>query len=184
MRPRSWIALVMIVPFLMFGCAAAVQEQAKVQADVQADVTHALTALQNVGVPDLQAAAADATAHNDPEAAMCWNGLVPIVQSMGTNGALPTVPKIIGGATLFQAVRDVIKGGAGASAGTPIIVRQINMACGPLYVSARADVRQVLAMVGLAAAGGPGAAGAAGSIPAVLQPVVNQILQNAIVPAR
>jgi len=42
----------------------------------------------------------------------------------------------------------------------------------------------VLAMVGLAAAGGPGAAGAAGSIPAVLQPVVNQILQNAIVPAR
>lgn len=145
-------------------------------AKIQQDVTTALQNISAFSVKDLQAAAADATAHNDPEAAMCWNGLIPIAQSLGTGGALPSVPKIQGGASLFQAIRDVLQGGVGANAGVPIIVKQINMACGPLYVSARADILKVLAMVGLTAAGGPGVAGAVGNIPAILAPSINAII--------
>lgn len=152
------------------------------QTKVQTDVTNALQALSKFTTADLQAAAADATKHNDPEAAMCWNGLIPIVQAIGTGGAQPSVPKIVGGASLFQAIRDVLQGGIGANAGTPVIIKQINMACGPLYVSAKADILKVLAMVGIAAAGGPGVAGAVGSVPTALVPVINSILAIPVKP--
>lgn len=164
------------------GCATGPQLTGNVAADTaatQQSLTQALQNLSKFSVTDLQAASADAKAHNDPEAAMCWDGLVPIVQSIGTGGALPAVPKIAGGASLFQAVRDILQGGLAATTGTPVVVKQINMACGPLYVSARADIAKVLIMVGAAAAGGPGVGGAVGSIPAALAPAVNGLLQAA-----
>jgi hypothetical protein len=89
------------------------------------------------------------------------------------------VPKIAGGASLFQAVRDLLQGGLGVSGATPVIVKQINMACGPLYVSARADIAKVLIMVGAAAAGGPGVGGAVGNIPAALAPAIDGLLRAA-----
>lgn len=178
-NPILSMVLVAIM-LVMTGCASLtgnVQTDIAAQnAKVQQDVTTALQNISKFAVVDLQAAAADATAHNDPEAAMCWNGLIPIAQSLGSNGGVPTVPKIKGGASLFQAIRDVLQGGPGAVAGTPVIVKQINMACGPLYVSARADILKVLAMVGITAAGGPGVAGAVGNIPAILGPSINAII--------
>lgn len=179
---KKLLALILL-PVMLFGCSAAVQQQiVDDQTKINTDLNNALLAISKVAVPDLQAAAADATAHNDPEAAMCWNGLIPIAQSLGSGGANPTIPQIKGGASLFQAVRDLIRGGAGASAGTPIILKQINMACGPLYVSARGDVIKILVMVGAISAGGPGAAGAAGAIPAAIQPLVNQLIGGGALP--
>ena len=186
-NPILSMVLVAIL-LVMTGCGGItlsgnpVADFATQQTQIQQDVTKALTSLSAFTTKDLTAAAADATAHNDPEAAMCWNGLIPIVQSIGTGGALPAVPKIAGGASLFQAVRDVLQGGIGANAGTPVIIKQINMACGPLYVSARADILKVLAMVGAAAAGGPGVAGAVGNIPSALVPVINSIIAIPVKP--
>lgn len=174
--------LTVLVSLALAGCASGPALTGNASADLAANQASLTAALQNLSkftVADLQAASADAKAHNDAEAAMCWDGLVPIVQSIGTGGALPAVPKIAGGASLFQAVRDLLQGGLGASAGTPVIVKQINMACGPLYVSARADIAKVLIMVGAAAAGGPGVGGAVGNIPAALAPAVNGLLQAA-----
>lgn len=179
------VALSLGFALLCLGCASgqpSLQLTGNFAADKAANeaaLTAALTNLSKFTLADLAAAAADATAHNDPEAAMCWNGLGPVVQAIGTGGALPSVPKIAGGASLFQAVRDLLQGGLGATAGTPLIIKQINMACGPLYVSARADIAKVLIMVGAAAAGGPGVGGAVGNIPAALVPVVNELIQAA-----
>lgn len=180
----KFIVALVVIAVALGGCGTVgmkVHEDiAQVKADISGDVNSFLLSLSKVAIPDLQAASASAKAHNDPEAAMCWDGLVPIAQSLGAGGSLPTIPKILGGATLFQEVRNLIKGGGAISGGaTPQLLKQVNMSCGALYMSARGDIIKVMAMVGLAAAGGPGAASAAGVLPAVLGPALEGLLKAA-----
>ena len=52
-------------------------EVQQLQTRVQSDLSDALNAVAKIAIPDLQAASADAKAHNDIEAAQCWDdGLV------------------------------------------------------------------------------------------------------------
>ncbi len=175
MRYLLWLPFLL----LLVGCATVAptgnvaQDLVALQAEQQKQVAEFLTKLSAFTIADLQAASADAKAHNDPEFAMCWDGLQPIVTAIQAQGGNPlgfTPPK--GAASLIQAVRDIMQGAGTASGATPLIVKQVNMACGPAYVAARADVLKVLIAVGLTASGAPGVGGLLGAVPAAVQPLL------------
>jgi len=176
--------IALFLALLLTACSAGVQADLtkfNTQVDttakkIEGDVSHFLDSMNKFTIADLTAAKADADAHGDLEASMCWAGLIPIVQSIGTGGAQPVVPKIIGGATLFQAVRNLIQGSHNADA-TPIL-RQVNIACGALYVSARGDIIKVAGMIASTGVGGPGAAGVAGAIPVSLEAAVGALVRR------
>ena len=131
---------------------------------IQDSLGMALSKLAKFTENDLTIASKDAAAHGDIEASACWDGLLPIIQALhtaaGTPGAMTgLLPKIAGAASLFQAIRDFQQGGGAARSGTPLILKQINLACGPLYVSAKNDTIKLLIAVGALASGAPGAGG-------------------------
>ena len=151
------------------------QQQAAIQAQLEKQhqqVLDFLTALGKFTIADLQAASADAKAHNDPEFAMCWDGLIPIVAGLQVQGGgVPpglTLPK--GAASFVQAIRDILQGGG--AVGAPLILKQVNMACGAAYVSARHDIIKVVVAVTAAASGAPGAGSLLGGIPSAIGPLL------------
>jgi hypothetical protein len=107
-------------------------------ADPVADIT-------TIALADLNAAAADATAHNDVVAAQCYAGLVPVVQQV--QALLPgALPKPIGVVTAFQTARDV-KAGLAAQGGVLAKLRaQINQACAALWVDANVGIADPLSL--------------------------------------
>lgn len=120
-----------------------------------------ITKLANAAVPDLQAASADAKAHNDPVADQCWSGLVPIVQQIqslltpkSTTAATPCPEP--GAFCRLQQVRDA-KGTVDAlvslrNSGQIAQIRQaVNLACGALWVDINASVVDPLGLVSGAA---------------------------------
>lgn len=87
-----------------------------------------LAQLVNYTVADLQAASADAKAHNDVIAQQCYDGLVPLVQ--GLPSQLPTVP--VGVVSSFQAAWELVRA---AQFGMQSPVGQaFVLACGPLIL--------------------------------------------------
>lgn len=117
-----------------------------------ASATSAQTALQQFTVTDLQAALADATAHNDTVAATCYTALIPAVQNLPS--LLPAArPK--GGFSAFQAARDGING----LTGLPGQLKALNVPCAPLVLDAETTI------VGLGAKVGLGVVGAGAALP-------------------
>ncbi len=181
--PAKLLVLIAIAAALsLSGCALtgdvkydAAAQQAAIQAQLEQQhqqVLDFLTALGKFTIADLQAASADAKAHNDPEFAMCWDGLIPIVAGLQVQGGgVPpglTLPK--GAASFVQAIRDILQGGG--AVGTPLILKQVNMACGAAYVSARHDIIKVVVAVTAAASGAPGAGSLLGGIPSAIGPLL------------
>ena len=181
--PAKLLVLIAIAAALsLSGCALtgdvkydAAAQQAAIQTQLEQQhqqVLDFLTALGKFTIADLQAASADAKAHNDPEFAMCWDGLIPIVAGLQVQGGgVPpglTLPK--GAASFVQAIRDILQGGG--AVGTPLILKQVNMACGAAYVSARHDIIKVVVAVTAAASGAPGAGSLLGGIPSAIGPLL------------
>ena len=96
--------------------------------------TDLATFLATVAIPDLQNALALANSQTPPDAtaAACWGGLIPVVQQIQsvlpqTNGTTP-----MGVATAVQiALRDFI------NAPTSPVIKQVNLACAPLYMDTK-----------------------------------------------
>ena len=110
-------------------------------------LTALINKLQNIGIPDLQAASLDAAAHNDPVAKQCYDGLVPIVQ--GLNSGVPILPPTpIGLATAFQDARDIkgAIGGGGLSSQLKALRIKINLACGALQMDVAGGVADPLGL--------------------------------------
>lgn len=111
---------------------------------------------------DLQAAAADALAHNDPVAAQCWNGLIPVVAEIQAilnppaPPPAPAVPAAKGVFSGFQQIRDAkaavdleLKNllALNASGKLAKIRQEINLACGALWVDVNASIVDPLGLV-------------------------------------
>jgi hypothetical protein len=84
-------------------------EVQQLQTRVQLDLSDALNAVAKIAIPDLQAASADAKAHNDIEAAQCWDGLVPIVEALEAQGA--QAPRDRARRSTLQPIRSSIREG-------------------------------------------------------------------------
>lgn len=94
--------------------------------------------LQKFTVADLQAADADAKAHNDTLASTCYEALVPVIAAQ-PNLIPNSVPK--GVFTAFQEGRD----GVTAIQAVPTALKGLNVACGPLVL----DAQQTILALGL-----------------------------------
>ena len=114
--------------------------------DVQAD----LAALGRFTVADLQAAQADAIAHNDVIAAACYPALIQFVSG------LPAVGGTVAGAfSAFQQARDLHKG---VSAGLPDYLR---LGCAALVQ----DEKQMILKLAAIGAGAAATSGASVMVP-------------------
>lgn len=107
--------------------------------------------LESITLADLAAAAADAKAHNDQVALVCWTGLEQIVPAMQQDlaAAAPLVPsKPQGLAGIIQAARDVKAAAPAAVTALQALVQKyrvpINLSCGPLVVDTNAGVADPL----------------------------------------
>jgi hypothetical protein len=129
---------VVAISVLTTGCASLLPTPAG------APATDPLASLKAFTDADLKAALADAQAHNDQAAVNCWTTLDQIVTST-TPGA---APNIVGAASAFQAVRDLVSSASGASS----LAKAINIGCAALLV----DANVTLAKIGAMAVGVPG----------------------------
>jgi uncharacterized protein YceK len=136
-------ALALLVVFLLSGCGTLSLLSGQ-------DASESVVAkLASVAIPDLQAAAADATAHSDEAANMCWTGLIPIVQQIQAlltpPANLPTVPKGVGVFSDIQRIRDA-KAYLNSltllrNSGQLAQIRQaINLACAALWMDMKASI--------------------------------------------
>lgn len=119
-------------------------------------VSATILKLGAVAISDLQAAAADAKAHNDPIAAQCWTGLVPIaqqLQALAAAQASTTAPqKPLGVFSAFQDARDAKAGVnqlvlALGSAQLAQLRQAVDLACGPLVVDAQAGIADPFGLI-------------------------------------
>jgi hypothetical protein len=103
--------------------------------------------VQKLTVADLQAADADAKAHNDPVASTCYEALIPLVQNQPPllPGGLPK-----GAVSTFQAARDIANG---VQSG-PSVLKGLNVPCAPLVL----DAENTLIQFGLRIGGAAGIA--------------------------
>lgn len=147
MRILHGAALAAALTLALAGCAGAPRQPAPI------NPAQVIGQLKSFTVADLQAADADAKAHGDAVASMCYEALVPIV---GNADLLPTAPPQ-GGFSAFQAGRDVVKG----AQGLPQQVQQLNVPCAPLVL----DVQQTLVRLGLIGGGAAALAPFLGAIP-------------------
>jgi hypothetical protein len=92
--------------------------------------------IQKLTIADLQAADTDAKAHSDAVASMCYEALIPIVQSQAP--ILPDSPPK-GVVTAFQAARDVVNGVQAA----PGVLKGLNVPCAPLVLDAEHTLIQL-----------------------------------------
>ena len=142
----------LVAALSLVGCGTLISIPLSGSGQDQSEI--AITKLTTVAIPDLQYAAADAVAHNDPVAAQCWNGLQPVAIQIQTLLAPPApvpvpVPAVSCGNNCrfsnIQALRDVkteINSLAQLrSSGKLAQLRQsINLACGALWVDIRLGV--------------------------------------------
>jgi hypothetical protein len=94
---------------------------------------------------DLQAALADARAHDDAVAAPCWAALIPLVEQYA---ARRPDAGIAGGFSAFQRARDLV--GAG-NRGVPDALK---LACAPVVLDTQATIARLGLIAGGAAATG------------------------------
>jgi hypothetical protein len=134
---NAYLALV-----LLAGCTAQQQQ-------TNTNVDAALARLAAVSIADLNAAAADAAAHNDTLAVACYPVLANFVITLQQNHGQPVVPA--GAFDAFQHARDIYKGlnGAGMSA----IPDSVKLGCAALFLDAQGDVLSFINMLTRIASG-------------------------------
>lgn len=155
--------------------------------------TDPLAFLRQFSINDIQNAILLAQAQNPPDqtSLMCWQGLLPIVQSLssisqqnggtatpatgttaattgtttGTTTPAPTVgnPLAPGAATLIQDARDAKALAASLSSSSGPLAA-INQACAPLVIDINTTLVLLGVQGGIAVAGGPAAGSAAGAL--------------------
>lgn len=127
-----------LATFLLFVLAACSSAQPSSTAPQPASVQDALGKISQFTVADLQAADADAVAHNDAIAHACYPPLIKFVQSLqGPNGT------VAGAFSAFQAARDIR---LGVQSGLPV---DLKLGCSALVQ----DETQLLIKLGLIGAG-------------------------------
>lgn len=93
-------------------------------------------------VEDLQAALADATAHQDVAAMQCYPVLIQVVQSLPSQ-APNTSP--VGVVSAFQRARDAAKAvQSQTAAGQGSLVQTVNLGCAALFNDAQGDILRIL----------------------------------------
>jgi len=127
---------------LLAGCTAQQQQ-------TNANVNAALARLAAVSIADLNAAAADAAAHNDTLAVACYPVLANFVITLQQNPGHPAVPA--GAFDAFQRARDIYKGiGGGGLADIP---NSVKLGCAALFLDAQGDVLSFINMLTRIASG-------------------------------
>lgn len=144
--------LALILAGALGACQASLPNGQAVTTD---PVSATLLKLSSATIPDLQAAA-DAKAHNDPIAAQCWTGLVPLAQQLQAQAAARaslTAPATPAGLfTAFQDARDAKAGAdqivlALGAAQLAQLRQAVNLACGPLVVDVQAGIADPFGLV-------------------------------------
>ncbi len=94
--------------------------------------------ISKLAVSDLEAALADATAHQDRAAMACYPVLLGIVKSLPAE----VVPKAPAGlVSAFQQARDLSKAvQSGATSGQNALVQQVNLGCAALFNDTQGDI--------------------------------------------
>lgn len=92
--------------------------------------------ITKLAVTDLQAALADATAHNDLPAMQCYPVLIQVVQSLPTTSPLK---EVYGPVSAFQAARDLSKA-IQANVGRSALVQTVNLGCAALFNDVQGDI--------------------------------------------
>ena len=133
---------------LLSGCTPA-----QIKADVEAKVAHDFAvAVTPVAVPDLQAAAASATAHGDTDGATCANEVLnylKIVSTSQTNNPLAELGQIKGIATAIEAQRLAASTPAVA---VPPVPKSLITGCAVVVFDLKVSMLQFLNQLGFAAA--------------------------------
>jgi uncharacterized protein YceK len=88
-------------------------------------------------VADLEAALADATAHQDLPAMQCYPVLLGIVKNLPSQ--LPTAGAPKGVVSTFQAARDLSKKAQTFSGANDPLIQAVNLGCAALYNDAKGD---------------------------------------------
>jgi hypothetical protein len=128
-----------LIPFVLVclcGCA---------QLQTQVD-----TKVQQVVVPDLQAAYSAAVAANDADGAACWNDILQYVNQLPTTAPGGTTPTIAGVASALEAARIAQQGGPVLF---PPIPHQLHKDCAVIVVDAQQVAAKFGIIVGASAAG-------------------------------
>ena len=113
-----------------------------------------LAALAKFTIADLQSASADAKAHNDKLASMCYDYLAAQLSAQG-----PATPQSLGAVTVFQKARDL------QSAVNSGISQDFQINCAPLLSDVRLNLIRLGAIGAGAAATGGAAAPFLGALP-------------------
>jgi hypothetical protein len=159
------LTLVFLIAFAFSGC---IQHHVPVTvatggtATAPADETP-LMQLASFTAADLKQASDNAKASGDLTGQMCWDTLAKYV---GT-GTLANVPQIKGGASAFQAVRDVRRGID--SARTNPVLEDINRGCAPLITEARITLIKLGLLAGAGVATGGALPALGGMLPIPLK---------------
>jgi hypothetical protein len=88
-------------------------------------------------VTDLEAALADATAHNDLLAMQCYPALIQIVQDLPEQAPPVEIKGIV---SAFQATRNLAKKAQQFSVAGNAMTQQVNLACAALFNDAKGDI--------------------------------------------
>jgi hypothetical protein len=147
------LLLALVLAGVLGACQAALPSG---QAATTDPVSATILKLGAVALPDLQAAAADAKAHNDLIAAQCWSGLVPIAQQLQAQAAAQASTaapqKPLGVVSAFQDARDAKAGVnqlmlALGSVQLAQLRQAVDLACGPLVVDAQAGIADPFGLI-------------------------------------
>lgn len=88
-------------------------------------------------VTDLEAALADATAHDDKPAMMCYPVLIGVVKSLPSQ--VPSL-EAKGIVSAFQSARDLAKKAQSFSGANDPLIQAVNLGCAALYNDAKGDI--------------------------------------------
>lgn len=146
--------LSLFLALLLVGCATT--ESYPVASD------STVVKLKDVVIKDLTEAAASAVAHNDPVAAQCWNGLIPIAQQIQDffkplkSSVLDAVGKPAGVFSAYQNLRNA-KAAISSDANVLLALAQagklkqihqaINMSCAALKLDAAGGLADPLGII-------------------------------------
>lgn len=146
---NAGLLLIVIPLMLLGGCAANAQTAASggtSSPSASATAPDPLVQLANFTITDLQAADADAVAHNDALAHACYPALIQFVQGLPNPSSLT----VSGAFSAFQKARD-LKGAL--NAGVP---NYLLIGCGPLYAQVHGDLLRFLGGAAVAPLLAPG----------------------------
>ncbi len=130
---------------LLGGCT-------QITTDVSTVESHLSSVLTKAGafsIADLKAADADAKAHSDTVASMCYEAVIPLIEKVQATPL--TAP--VGLVSAFQDLRDA----KGLSNSSQTLLKQLEIPCGPLAADVNMDLVRLISKFAGAAVPGLGA---------------------------